>query len=225
MNFPKHTALDTQNLLLQLQLLQEHPQIHRNPTSLQPNPVQSRIMATTNGITPTTAPTQVLHKYQAYIDNHLPTVNEVDKLKETECPICYMNWLQGDTIVQTKCGHQFHIACLILWFETAVGEYMNNTCPSCRAPLYRKISVRSRRRELEVSHSEQRLRDALETRARLEQGMREAIQTREALIRGIFARAPPETRAQVEQELQQHLITLRRSLRRSMDTHGDVGNS
>jgi hypothetical protein len=179
-------------------------------------------MATTNGTTPTTAPEDVLHKYQVYIDNHLPTVNEVYKFKETECPICYQRWSQGDTIVQTKCGHQFHKACLILWFETSVGEYMNNTCPSCRAPLYRKISVRSRRRELEVSHLEQRLRDALEG---LEQGMREAIQTREAFIRGIVGRAPPETRAQVEQELQQDLITFRRSPRRSMDTHGDVGNS
>jgi hypothetical protein len=130
-------------------------------------------MATTNGTTPTTAPEDVLHKYQVYIDNHLPTVNEVYKFKETECPICYQKWSQGDTIVQTKCGHQFHKACLILWFETSVGEYMNNTCPSCRAPLYRKISVRSRRRELEVSHLDQRLRDALEARARLERGMRE----------------------------------------------------
>jgi hypothetical protein len=159
-------------------------------------------MATTNGTTPTTAPEDVLHKYQAYIDNHLPTVNEVYKLKETECPICYLKWSHGDTIVQTKCGHQFQKACLILWFETSVGEYMNNTCPSCRASLYRKISVRSRRRELEVSHLEQRLRDAFEARARLEQGIREAIQTREAFIRGIVGRALPGTRAQVEQELQ-----------------------
>lgn len=50
----------------------------------------------------------------------------------TECPICQESYTSGTTEILV-CHHYFHHACLSTW----VIDHFSNTCPCCRATLYR----------------------------------------------------------------------------------------
>lgn len=50
-------------------------------------------------------------------------------IKESECPICYIDYQKGDYVFLTKCNHMFHNHCLLAWTEK------NRSCPTCRKEL------------------------------------------------------------------------------------------
>jgi len=46
---------------------------------------------------------------------------------EDSCPICLMSYLDGDTIRELKCGHEYHKHCVDVWFKE------RKYCPVCKA--------------------------------------------------------------------------------------------
>ena len=48
------------------------------------------------------------------------------------CPICTDCFNSDDTFIELSCTHLFHSACILPWLE------LNNSCPSCRAPMPRR---------------------------------------------------------------------------------------
>ncbi len=55
---------------------------------------------------------------------------------EDVCPICQENTSsQPLTFCKKKCGNNFHIKCLKIWFEHKQSEGDKFTCPMCRADM------------------------------------------------------------------------------------------
>ena len=58
-------------------------------------------------------------------------------MKEKEqCSICW-NHLKKKNMARTKCGHTFHLSCIM----KAHCMYHSESCPICREPFYKKITI------------------------------------------------------------------------------------
>ncbi|CAK5084947.1 unnamed protein product [Meloidogyne enterolobii] len=64
--------------------------------------------------------------------------NEAITKGETECPICQQEYIEGEQLEITECGHFYHQDCIVEWFKMEGGRN-HGTCPTCRSVL--KISV------------------------------------------------------------------------------------
>lgn len=59
----------------------------------------------------------------------IPKYCQTLKPKEI-CPICYSDeYSEKNYMVETICGHKFHVKCMHNWFD------QTNTCPMCRTPV------------------------------------------------------------------------------------------
>ncbi|KAK1293478.1 NEP1-interacting protein 2 [Acorus calamus] len=51
--------------------------------------------------------------------------------EEEVCPVCLQNFVVGEEIKSTPCGHRFHGECIFRWMGR------NRTCPMCRSSVRR----------------------------------------------------------------------------------------
>ena len=56
-------------------------------------------------------------------------VAEIER-EERECPICLLEYEEGEEVVMGNCEHKYHEECLMGWLE---GQ---NNCPLCREVFY-----------------------------------------------------------------------------------------
>jgi len=59
----------------------------------------------------------------------LSSLPEGDINCDTQCVVCYENFVVGEATLQLPCGHIFHKECLVPWLERA------HSCPFCRLEL------------------------------------------------------------------------------------------
>jgi hypothetical protein len=52
------------------------------------------------------------------------------KTKEKECPICYTDFNENETVSKLRCNHSFHQKCISEWIN-----FEGKTCPICRTPI------------------------------------------------------------------------------------------
>merc|ERR1712154_627687 len=50
--------------------------------------------------------------------------------EEEVCPVCLVDYEDGDKIRTLPCGHYFHKDCIDSWLQN------NSSCPTCRFSLY-----------------------------------------------------------------------------------------
>ncbi|KAK1278780.1 NEP1-interacting protein-like 1 [Acorus gramineus] len=55
--------------------------------------------------------------------------------EEEVCPVCLQNFVVGEEIKSTPCGHRFHEECIFRWMESS------RTCPMCRSSVRRAKKV------------------------------------------------------------------------------------
>jgi hypothetical protein len=53
-------------------------------------------------------------------------IDDVSKLKENKCIICYEEFINGDEKMTVPCFHIFHPKCIDKWFKN------HNSCPICK---------------------------------------------------------------------------------------------
>lgn len=56
-------------------------------------------------------------------------VDAVHGDESLQCSVCISEFVKGERVQQSACGHSFHQACIGPWVETHV------TCPMCRAVI------------------------------------------------------------------------------------------
>ena len=74
------------------------------------------------------------HISQSLIDEKLPVITYDTGSAElaptlTRCPICLVDWEDGDKLRSLSCSHMFHKDCVDTWLTKHVGS-----CPLCRLP-------------------------------------------------------------------------------------------
>ncbi|CAG9858115.1 unnamed protein product [Phyllotreta striolata] len=75
--------------------------------------------------------------------------------KDSQCPVCLKEHVQGETAKKLPCGHLYHNDCILPWLSKT------NSCPLCRHELptddedyeaWRKEKKRAKEREIDIEN-------------------------------------------------------------------------
>ncbi|KAJ4912966.1 RING/U-box superfamily protein [Raphanus sativus] len=96
------------------------------PSKLSTTQTQSNSSEGSRGITTNSVPQKETWPADDFADNDLKKKN-----RETidECPICLEEYHIDNPKLLTKCGHNFHLACILEWMERS------EACPVCDKEL------------------------------------------------------------------------------------------
>jgi hypothetical protein len=62
------------------------------------------------------------------------SVLHIFTMDDRECPICHER--APGAILETRCSHRFHQACLTTWLQQCYDNHNDATCPYCRHVLF-----------------------------------------------------------------------------------------
>ena len=54
---------------------------------------------------------------------------------DNSCPTCFEEYEAENPKITLRCGHHFHLACILEWQEYLAVQSRDDTCPACDAPI------------------------------------------------------------------------------------------
>ena len=54
---------------------------------------------------------------------------------DNTCPTCFEEYEAENPKITLRCGHHFHLACILEWQEYLAVQGRDDTCPACDAPI------------------------------------------------------------------------------------------